>query len=590
MIRQGETRPIDAAFSELMRRYSPDMSAAAQDLIVELSQALSLQHSCLDLSRRRKTLVKELSGLSIVGDGQVPTPLVLRDDQLYLHRYFQYESSVARALIRRNRALPPQDHLGDQLEKYFGSAGGTINWQQIAALQSQTQQLTIITGGPGTGKTSTVAKILSMLRENDTDMDIKLAAPTGKAAMRLAESIVQFLPNLPEDSRETIPTRVQTLHRLLGMRSNGRSFRYNRDNLISADVLIVDEVSMIDLTMMHRLLEALPADTRLLLLGDPDQLPSVEAGNVLADLCRDRPGFSPAFADLCSKLLSVDVHTRKKQHALTDTICHFETNYRFSMDQGIGQLAVNIQAGELTLLSSSDDEVSVYSLESLAQDRMRSEIASYYFEYEMLLQDPLSDAASLLSNFESTRILCPTRDGDLGVETLNREMETHLEAQGLKASEQSFYHGRPIIITQNDYNLGLFNGDIGICVNDAQDNQIKAAFMGPLGEIKLYLASRLPPHETCFAMTVHKSQGSEFSHVTLILPNPTSTLSEQLLTRELIYTAVTRARHSMAIYANEITWSAALQRSVRRMSGLSSMLEVGEVTEELTDTQIDLFS
>ena len=176
------------------------------------------------------------------------------------------------------------------------------------------------------------------------------------------------------------------------------------------------------------------------------------------------------------------------------------------------------------------------------------------------------------------------------METLNREIETHLEAQGLKASEQSFYHGRPIIITQNDYNLGLFNGDIGICVNDAQDKQIKAAFMDPLGEIKLYLASRLPPHETCFAMTVHKSQGSEFSHVTLILPNPTSTLSEQLLTRELIYTAVTRARHSMAIYADEITWSAALQRSVRRMSGLSSMLEVGELTEELTDTQIDLFS
>jgi exodeoxyribonuclease V alpha subunit len=584
--RQIETRPIDAAFSELMRSYSPNMSATVQNIVTELSQALSQQQSCLDLSGRGKALIKELGSLSIIGDGKVPTPLVLRGNQLYLHRYYQYESSVAQALIACNRTLPLHDHLEDQLQKYFGQASGTVNWQQIAALQSQAQQLTIITGGPGTGKTSTVAKIISMLRENDAEMVIKLAAPTGKAARRLAESILQFLPQLPERTRDTIPTRVQTLHRLLGMRSDGRSFRYNRDNLITADVIVIDEVSMIDLTMMHRLLDALPADTRLLLLGDPDQLPSIEAGNVLADLCRDRPGFSQEFADLTNKMLAVDLPVTKNQHGLTNAICHFETNYRFSMDQGIGQLANNIQSGEPHLQSSGDDEVSVYNLESLAADRLRPEIASYYFEYEMLLQDPESDAASLLSNFESTRILCPVRDGDLGVETLNSEMESYLEEKGLKASDQSFYHGRPLIIMQNDYNLGLFNGDIGICVNDPLDNQIKTAFMDPQGEIRLYLASRLPPHESCFAMTVHKSQGSEFNHVTLIMPRPTSAPSEQLLTRELIYTAVTRARHSMAIYADDITWSEALQRSVRRMSGLSSMLEFGEAT----DTQTDLFS
>ena len=582
----GETRPIDAEFCELMRRYSPDMSIEIYNLIAELSHALSLQHSCLDLSGRNKSVTDELGNLVVVGDGQAPTPLVMRDNQLYLHRYYQYESSVARALTTRNNPLAWSDQIKDQLEKYFGQSGGTINWQQIAALQSLTQQLTIITGGPGTGKTSTVAKILSMLRENDKELVIKLAAPTGKAAMRLAESILQFLPELPEETRETIPTRVQTLHRLLGMRSHGRSFRYNNENPILADFLIVDEVSMVDLTMMHRLLDALPAHTRLLLIGDPDQLPSVEAGNVLADLCRRNPGFSTRFSALAKKLLAVDLPATKKQHGLTDAMCHFDTSYRFARDRGIGQLADKIQSGELQLASSDDDEVSVFNLEPLSTDKLRAEITSYYYEYEMLLQDSRSDASALLSNFELTRILCPVREGDLGVEGLNNEIEKHLEARGLKPVDQRFYHGRPVIINRNDYNLGLFNGDVGICIDDPEDNQIKTAFIDATGDVKLYLASRLPPHETCFAMTVHKSQGSEFNHVTLILPDPTSASTEQLLTRELIYTAVTRARHSIAIYANEKTWSEALERSAKRMSGLSSMLE----DSEPTDKQLDLFS
>lgn len=579
----GETRPVDAEFSQLMRRYSPEMSVEILDLIAQLSRALSLQHSCLDLSGQPRSLVEELGNLSVVGDGQQPTPLVLKDDQLYLHRYYQYESSVAKALAARNNALPPPDHLKDQLVKYFGPSADTINWQQIAALQSMTQQLIIVTGGPGTGKTSTVAKILTMLRENDKELVIKLAAPTGKAAMRLAESIQQFLVQLPQDTRDVIPTKVQTLHRLLGMRSNGRSFRYHHDNHILADFLIVDEVSMVDLTMMHRLLDALPDHTRLLLIGDPDQLPSVEAGNVLADLCRDRPGFSSKFSALARQLLDVDLPVSKKQHSLNDAICHFETSYRFSRDRGIGQLADNIQSGELKLASSDDDEVRVLTLESLNAGNLRGEITSYYLEYETLLQDSTTDASTLLSNFESIRILCPFRDGKLGVEALNKVIEDHLESRGLKPLDQRFYHGRPVIIMRNDYNLELFNGDVGICLDDPEDNQMKAAFIDATGNVKLYLASRLPPHETCFAMTIHKSQGSEFDHVTLILPDPTSLATRQLLTRELIYTAITRARLSIAIYVNETTWAGALQRSVKRMSGLSSMLEISGTTDEQPD-------
>ena len=556
------------------------MSVEIFDLIAQLSRALSLQHSCLDLSGQPKSLVEELGNLSVVGDGQQPTPLVLKDEQLYLHRYYQYESSVAKALTARNNALTPPDHIKDQLVKYFGQSTGAINWQQIAALQSMTQQLIIITGGPGTGKTSTVAKILTMLRENDKDLLIKLAAPTGKAAMRLAASIQQFLVQLPQDRKDAIPTRVQTLHRLLGMRNNGRSFRHNHDNPILADFLIVDEVSMVDLAMMHRLLDALPGHTRLLLIGDPDQLPSVDAGNVLADLCRDRPGFTSKFSTLARELLAVDLPVSKKQHSLSNAMCHFETSFRFSRDRGIGQLADHIQSGNSNLASSDDDEVRVFTLESLSADKLRGAITSYFLEYETLMHDSTFDASALLSKFELTRILCPFRDGDLGVEALNEVIENHLEAKGLKPIDQRFYHGRPVIIMRNDYNLELFNGDVGICLNDPEDKQMKTAFIDATGTVKLYLASRLPPHETCFAMTIHKSQGSEFDHVTLILPDPSSPATRQLLTRELIYTAITRARLSIAIYANETTWTGALARSAKRMSGLSAMLEVSETTDE----------
>lgn len=596
---RGDIRPVDSDFCELMRKYSPEMSSEVSNLIADLSYALSQQHSCIDLKKGDSSLIDELRTLAIVGDGETPTPLVMRGHKLYLHRYYQYEKLIAHSLRSRNKIIARNNivsanntldinpELTTQLIEYFGEPGRTVDWQQIAALQALTRQLTIITGGPGTGKTSTVVKILAILlgQENSDGFIIKLAAPTGKAAMRLAESIHQFLPQLPEEIRSKIPSEVLTIHRLLGMRGNGRSFRHNRDNPIVADLLIVDEISMVDLTLMYRLLDALPPQTRLLLLGDPEQLPSVEAGNVLADLCHGEPGYSAEFAIRVKEHLGVDIPVRSQPHPLVDAMCHFEKSYRFSHDRGIGQLANKIRSGETHLTSSEDDEVRTFDLDSLAGTHRRREITSYYFEYEMLIQDPEIDPLALLTSFEQTRILCPVRDGDLGIESLNGEIECYLEEKGLKSVGQQFYHGRPIIITRNDYNLGLFNGDIGICIFDASNDQIKTAFLDSTGGVKLYLASRLPPHETCFAMTVHKSQGSEFDHVTLILPRPVSDATEQLLTRELVYTAITRARHSIAIYADEETWSAALTRRVQRMSGISSFLEFVESNDE----QLDLF-
>ncbi len=589
----GDIRPVDAGFRELMRKYSPGMSNDAGNLISDLSHALSQQHSCLDLAHVNPSLIDELKKLSIVGDGRVPTPLVMSGNRLYMHRYYQYEKMIALSLMSRNKNSAADEiqnsnrKLSQQIRRYFGQPGGTVDWQQVAALQALTRQLTIITGGPGTGKTSTVVKILAILREQERNKDftIKLAAPTGKAAMRLSESIQQFLPQLPEEIRANIPTAVLTIHRLLGARGNARSFRHNRDNPIVADLLIVDEVSMVDLTLMYRLMDALPSRTRLILLGDPEQLPSVEAGNVLADLCRNDAGYSAEFAIRVKELMEMDIPVRRQPHPLVDAMCHFDRSYRFSQDRGIGQLANKIRTGETQLASSEDDEVRVFNLDALGGNKFRFEITSYYFEYERLLQNPEIDSLTLLTNFEQSRILCPAREGELGIESLNTEIERYFEAKNLKQVDQPFYHGRPIIITRNDYNLGLFNGDIGICILDRDDNQIKTAFLDSAGELKLYLASRLPPHETCFAMTVHKSQGSEFDHVTLILPRPTSDVTEQLLTRELIYTAITRARHSIAIYTDQEVWAATVIRRVQRMSGISSFLE----SADMNDEQLDLF-
>lgn len=586
----GDARHVDSAFSELIGKYSPNMSTGLSDLISDLVFALSEQHSCIDLKTVDSSLVDELQALSsisngaIVGDGQALTPLVIKGRKLYLHRYYQYEKQIADSLSSRNKMLVKEGEADAQLvrllARYFQRSGENVDWQQLSALQALTRQLTIITGGPGTGKTSTVVKILAMLLEQAEPgkLNIKLAAPTGKAAMRLNESLAHFLPQLPQEIRVKIPSEVLTIHRLLGMRKDGRGFRHNRDDLIAADVLIVDEVSMIDLTLMYRLLDALPSSTRLILLGDPQQLPSVEAGNVLADLCRTEPGYSAEFAIAVKSLLGVDIPVRSQPHRLVDARCHFEKSYRFSDDSGIGQLANRIRTNDTRLTSSQDNEVKIFGLDALEENNLGDEISSYYFEYIMLLQDQNTDPLTLLTRFEQTRILCPVREGELGIESLNFAIENYLEAKDLKPADQKFYHGRPIIITRNDYNLGLFNGDVGICIVD--DHQMKSAFRDASGDVKLYLASRLPPHETCFAMTVHKSQGCEFNHVTLILPVPTSDTTEQLFTRELIYTAVTRARESIAIYADPGNWSASLMRRVKRMSGISSFLEVTGVDDE----------
>ncbi len=562
---------IDVHFARLMCDLGATRDPAIYQLFAQLSQALRQQHSCIDLAQRDDTaaLVAKLLTLPCVGQpdsgqwaaGAQASPLILERNKLYLQRYYQYECRIAAELIKRNQPLPLADPrvLRQIMTDQFGANLTTVNWQAVATLQALTRGLTVITGGPGTGKTTTVLKLLqafAALPGNEHAI-VKLAAPTGKAAMRLNQGLRQ-----DQDTDKPV-VEVQTLHRLLGMRMDGRSWRHDVRHPLTVDLLIVDEVSMVDLAMMDRLLRALPAHCQLVLLGDPDQLPAVETGNFLMDICRYPAGYSAAFHDLAAAALGTDLPINPAEHKLKDALCRLTKSYRFDADQGIGQLARAIQQGGPI---QGNEQVSIRPIIELQQHP--SLLLAPFTDYLALAADTNCTAGELLDQFEQTRILSAVREGDYGVEHLNLAIEAQLLATGFRTGS-TFYHGRPIMIMRNDYALGLFNGDVGICLFNLEDQRFHVAFRDSDGAIMTHLASRLPPHETCFVMTVHKSQGSEFNAVTLVLQAAASPRAEQLVSRELLYTAVTRSRQRIILYSSEALLNEALNTHARRDSGLA---------------------
>lgn len=565
-----------------------------------------------------------LSASSLIADGlhgPSDRPLVLNDGRLYLRRYWTYERAVEGSL--RNRlALPvevPTD-LSQRLAALFSApVAGQIDWQKLACALATRAALSIITGGPGTGKTTTVVRLLALLQGSRVDADrplrIRLAAPTGKAAARLTESIgaqVQSL-DIATAVKARIPTEVTTVHRLLGSRPGTRHFRHHRGNPLPLDVLVVDEASMIDLEMMANLLEALPPRARLVLLGDKDQLASVEAGAVLGDLCRDAEAgfYSPA---TWAWLESVAGHSLDatglregdpQQHALAQQLVMLRHSRRFAEGSGIGELAraVNEQragdARRALVDTGFNDVVScrVKSEHDTALDRLlitgsgqgRRSAGGYRRYFDVLQQQrpapstPMADpawsvwAAAVLSAFDRFRLLCAVRKGPWGVEAVNQRATRALEGAGLIQGEHQWYEGRPVLITRNDYGLGLMNGDIGVTLYlpEAEDSDrlvLRVAFPrnDGGGGVRLVLPSRLTEVETVYAMTVHKSQGSEFEHTALILPD----VLNPVLTKELVYTGITRAREWFTLVEPRVgVFEEAVNRRVRRLSGL--MLEAG---------------
>ncbi|UCR86849.1 exodeoxyribonuclease V subunit alpha [Pseudomonas chlororaphis] len=548
-------------------------------------------------------------------------PLVLSGKRLYLRRYWAYERRIDNALRQRLAVQEetPED-LAERLGGLFGAAKATgpVDWQKLACALATRGAFSIITGGPGTGKTTTVVRLLALLQapavEAGKPLRIRLAAPTGKAAARLTESISLQVRSLSVDDsvREKIPSDVTTVHRLLGNRPGTRHFRHHAGNRLPLDVLVVDEASMIDLEMMANLLDALPVHARLVLLGDKDQLASVEAGAVLGDLCRDAEAgwYSPqtrSWLEAVSGEQLADSGLQEDNagtHPLAQQVVMLRHSRRFGEGSGIGQLArwVNQQqAEEARRLLAARSHADLYGLSLKGeQDRALERLLleghgdgpQGYRHYLSLLrgqrppagtalEDPrwTAWARDVLQAFDQFQLLCAVRKGPWGVEGLNQRITAALFKARLIESDQQWYEGRPVLMTRNDYGLGLMNGDIGIALKlpeheGTQDGRLVLRVAFPRndgqGGVRFVLPSRLNDVETVYAMTVHKSQGSEFAHTALILPEALN----PVLTKELIYTGITRAKDWFSLIEPRAgVFEEAVRRKVKRLSGL--MLDLG---------------
>ena len=549
-------------------------------------------HACLDLNALQlqasallgwndeqvAALPKHLSAAAptlpwIQGDN---SPLVFVKDaqgeRLYLRRAWNAEQSIREHILQRiNLSIAEPVDLRHQLDTLFGTE---TSMQRIACEVAAKNHITLITGGPGTGKTTTVVKLLALLIATSiNDLKIHLAAPTGKAAARLTESITNALGQMPADVQSRIPTQTQTLHRLL--RSNSRDTRVHP---LATDVVVVDEASMVDLEMMARLLASVPPTARLILLGDKDQLASVEAGAVMSQLC-----------------------TGELLRAQTVTLTH---SHRFDAASGIGKWAQAVNADNqknatsiqalwnaapdwLSTLPNNTSEGSkqdsgltgpLHQVTKLqlqnAHDAKLAQALAFGWRHWLSLLDSHrtntfekitactdSQAIDLLRSFNEFSVLCALREGPFGVTQLNAHIE---KALGFTAS--AWYVGRPVMVTRNDYALELMNGDVGICL-PGPDGVLRVAFPSLGGNVRWIVPSRLDSVETVFAMTVHKSQGSEFHHVLLVVPAHDS----PVLTRELVYTGLTRAKENLTLWAPrpEVLLQACYRR-VLRSGGLGA--------------------
>ncbi|WP_298451458.1 exodeoxyribonuclease V subunit alpha [uncultured Marinobacter sp.] len=697
----GWIRPLDVRFARLIQDLSEEQGEAPQPLVLLLAALTSHQvgrgHVCVDLADLLADANSTLSlpteeqenadsnlngpeevlarvsteqcldalGMALaVSDGSHTTPLILSGTRLYLRRFWRYEQHIAAGILQRlaqpSTLADPSSAaaitLSKSLDVLFKSQGSPVDYQKLACALTARNRFAVITGGPGTGKTTTVVNLLAALQSvagESSERDgrkyrIRLAAPTGKAAARLNESIGGAVSRLPlaqlpgQVSLADIPTKVTTLHRLLGSRPDTRKFRHNRDNPLLVDILVIDEASMVDLDMMASVFDALPANAQLILLGDKDQLASVDAGAVLGELCQRAPDghYLPATVQWLKAITGTDIPEslqNSEGQPLDQAVAMLRKSYRFAEGSGIRQLAEAVNTNTLSdsmlqqarsagfedvvWLNGSTNKPSQEDAQALicrhavsgspeafhnnGEGRIDANNQPLpppvgYRHYLSLMQSHTLDgnstteqwdelARSVLEAFSDFQVLCALRRGPWGVEGLNELIAHHLLKQRLIPRAEGWYAGRPVLITGNDYNLGLMNGDVGITFslpwgasdknNDEQPQPVlRVAFPSSdgSGDIRWISPSRLQQLETVYAMTVHKSQGSEFNHTCMVLPDRLS----PVLTRELVYTGITRAKNWFSLIPGDASvFSDGVAQRVVRASGLASVLASGLVPE-----------
>ncbi|MBL0938344.1 MAG: exodeoxyribonuclease V subunit alpha [Gemmatimonadaceae bacterium] len=568
--------PLDEAFARYVERLVLQHSHSAS--IAELLRCTALLtsaeraqgHSCVELPvYAERTIVLGETSFAAPGlenwesllrqsgvctstysagtaDDRAPSLFVLHDSRLYLARYFAAESRVATAIRTRVAQVAPVSapDLEVQFAALFPKAATQEDWQAIATQAALDRSLTFITGGPGTGKTTVAARILALLLHADPSLTVAIAAPTGRAAARLVESIgaAAEREQLSDAVRRQLPTTGATLHRLLGYQPWTETFRYGPGNALPHDVIVIDEASMVDILMMDALFSALRPDARVVILGDPDQLASVDTGFVLGDVVRA-------------------AHAAPATAPLAQSVVRLRHSWRFGSQPGIGALASALQQGAVNeardvLTDATYDDVSMESWSAAALQRSIEEP----LDTLLRTQTPV-EALDALARF---RVLAATREGPRGVQGVNLLIERMLARRGL--AHTGWYAHRPVLITANDPATNLFNGDVGVVFQD--DTRMSVHFLQPDGSVRALAPSRLPAHETAWAMTIHKSQGSEFDQVLLVMPEQ----DVPILTRELLYTGVTRAKRRVTLFGDHAILATGVQRTVGRTSGLVNQL------------------
>ena len=554
---RSDTRALKHQMSLLIQRIMPATPPATLALVHALIDALDAQHSHILLTPEQVQSLDTPAHKALIGSPGDQSPLVQLDNRLYLRRLFNLEKRVAQQLFARNRQVNPASVTAPKHHDETSGVDALSVSQQAAVATALNRQLTIISGGPGTGKTTVIRSIVSALKHLDPNLRIAITAPTGKATARLEDSFRQ-------DLRADLGPEIKTIHRLLGYGAGNRP-RFNQMRRLPTDVLIADEASMIDLSLADALFSALPDTARLILVGDPDQLPSVNLGRLLTDI-------TPRNAT-----------ARPLMPVLASAQCRLTENFRFTEGASIHELAEALLAGQVTLPAASD-RIKTIAPKALTDALLRSAFSDYF--------SALAKCASvqdLLKAFESVRLLAPRYQGPLGVHDLNTKIEQLMQKLGLlKRLRGAHYHGQPILILKNDYQLGLYNGDVGLCLDTQQLNPADPdrdqdargliAFFntGSDAQPRRFAMHALPEHETCFAMTVHKAQGSEFDQVLFVLADALDDATQRTGSRELIYTGITRAKRQLTLVTTPESWHRAANNVLNRRSGLALQLQLLE--------------
>jgi len=583
----------------LHKIFSESFPTALQPLAEKLYERLEEGHICIDLKKEDYLLEnipehKQLLRLKNPSEIEYAEPFVLFDNKIYFHRYFQYENTILSkieglnysAKFQRNARKESLLNKSEIFNKLFENNGSALNLQAVAAISTYLNNFSIITGGPGTGKTTTVAKLLSLLYLENADMKVAVAAPTGKASARLNEVFKSFKSEVISENIITKINKLEakTIHRLLG---GYQQFRHNADNPLDIDLLIVDECSMIDAALMAKMMSALAEGVRLILLGDKNQLSSVEAGSIFTDLCvaglHNGNEYSSDFATFLRQLdlpYSSSIKTSSTGNPISDAITELNFSHRFKESEGIGNFS-------RLAISGNEEEFDYGAYTEKNQNNQFVKISDTiglkieeHSDFKMLLNDIKAyikedDLLLSFAKLNSFKILCATRDGKFGTHNINRLIEANL---GLKIEKKDFYHKQPILITKNNPDLDINNGDIGIIINKnhhsksiegLKSEEKLSAFFEIKGKIVEIPLMYITDFETAFAMTIHKSQGSEYDKVFVFFPNNPE---HPLLTRELMYTAVTRAKSACYVYASENVIRNCIRKQIKRVSGITDRL------------------